>query len=147
MIHYISLSNDWDLLFESIIATILLYAYLVNKLFHSIVARNNINESIVISRYLRLEIISKINYNNYYQVSSDEANITLIFITFENTWYNKELITLKLSKSFVASLTLAISISIDYKEIKLVNKVIVFNKQGSSAMKALRKVINSYSLL
>ena len=35
---------------------------------------------------------------------------------------------LKLSKSFVANLTSAISISVNYKKIKLANKIIIFNK-------------------
>ena len=76
IIYYALLSNDRDFLFELIIESILLYTHLINNFFHLIIAYNNINKSIIVSRYLRLDIVSKINYDNCYLADSN-YNLTL----------------------------------------------------------------------
>ena len=72
-VYYISLLNNCDFLFKSITEAISLYIYLINDTFHSVIARNNINSLVIILRYLRLNIVSEIDYNNCYLVSSKEV--------------------------------------------------------------------------
>ena len=72
-VYYTVLPDDRDFLFKPkyYIEIISLYIYLVNDFFYLIIARNNIDNLIVILKYLRLNTVSKINYNNYYLATSE----------------------------------------------------------------------------
>ena len=78
LVYYTTLLDNRDFLFEPITSTILLYTHLINNAFHSIIARNNISKPIVLPKYLRLGIVSKINYNNYYLTTTEEVDFTII---------------------------------------------------------------------
>ena len=78
-VYYASLLDNRNFLFKPIIEVVFLYIYLVDNIFYSVIVRNNINDSIIISRYLRLNTILEIDYNNCYLVTSkDIVNLFIV---------------------------------------------------------------------
>ena len=95
LVYYISLPDDRDFLFKPTIKAVSLYTYLVDDSFYLVIARNNINALVVISRYLRLGTMSEIDYNNcYLATSQDTAELALSLATtgIKDSWNNKELL-------------------------------------------------------
>ena len=86
------LLDNRDLLFKLSIEIILLYIYLINNIFYSILVRNNFNESILISRYLRLDLVSKINYDNYYYITFKIVELAIVLAKKDKPYNIKELI-------------------------------------------------------
>ena len=76
LIYYTLLLNDKDFLFELITELISLYIYLINNFFYLVIIYNDIDKSIIVFRYLRLDIVLKINYDNCYLANSN-YNLTL----------------------------------------------------------------------
>ena len=75
LIHFIEfLSNSRDFLFESKEESYLsLYTHLVDNFLSAVLARNNSNIAIKISRNYRMRIIAKTNFDFYYHVSSKDV--------------------------------------------------------------------------
>ena len=73
LVYHTSLLDNRDFLFKPTIAAISLYIYLVDNTFHSVVARNNTDALVIIPKHLRLGTVSKIDYDNCYLATSQEA--------------------------------------------------------------------------
>ena len=162
-VHHASLPDDRDLLFEPTTATISLYAHLVDGSFHSVMARNDSDEPVVVPKHLRLGTVSEIDYDNCYQISPMEADLAMLPATSNDAWYQKELVAL--NKDLVArkppadstpvvhsateasTIAPAISIAAGHEETKLPNGVTVFGKHDSPATRALRSVIENHPQL
>ena len=54
-----------------------LYIHLVDNSFYSVIARNNINNPVVIPKYLRLGTVAEIEYDNYYLINIEEVDFIL----------------------------------------------------------------------
>ena len=54
-----------------------LYIYLVNDFFYFIIVRNNINNFVIISKYLRLSTVLEINYNNYLFIIRETIDLVI----------------------------------------------------------------------
>ena len=55
-----------------------LYIYLVDNSFYLIIVYNNTNRLIILFKYLRLGIVSEIKYNNYYLISLEKVDLTIL---------------------------------------------------------------------
>ena len=76
--YHASLLDDRDFLFKLSTEVISLYTYLVNNTFYSILVRNNSDKLVLIPRYLRLDLVSKIDYDNYYYTAPKIVNLAIV---------------------------------------------------------------------
>ena len=82
LIYYIILLDNRDFLFESTLSIVSLYIYLVDDSFYLVIARNNIDKPIVLPRYLYLDTVLEIDYDNYYITATNKTNFTILNPTF-----------------------------------------------------------------
>lgn len=75
--HHASLPDDRDFLFEPSTEAVSLYTHLVNDTFHSVLARNDSDEPVLIPRHLRLGSVSKVDYDNCYHAAPEIANLAI----------------------------------------------------------------------
>ena len=76
-VHYATLLDDRDFLFEPTTAAVSLYIHLVDDSFYSVIARNNTNKPMLIPKYLRLGTVVEIDYNNCYLADIEEVYLAL----------------------------------------------------------------------
>ena len=84
LIEYIFLSLEDNFLFEFIIINfVILFAVIINSLFHVILIRNDLNYLIDLNKNLRLKLIINLKINEYYYLKKIEEIYKLVIKLFK----------------------------------------------------------------
>ena len=146
-VHHASLPDDRDFLFEPTTEAVSLYAHLVDDSFHSVIARNDTDNPVVIPKHLRLGTVSEIDYDNCYLANFEEAaDLAMAPATQEASWRTKELLATVQSQKASTKSPLAKSSTSKGKETKLANGVTIYGSDPKTT-EAFRKVIENHPQL
>ena len=75
-----SLSNNRDYIFKPTLQTnIVLFAHIINSIIIAILIRNNLNREVEIPQKLKLDTLTEINYENYFQTDLSPEYISIAF--------------------------------------------------------------------
>ena len=144
-VHHASLPDDRDFLFEPTTAAVSLYTHLVDDSFHSVMARNDTDKSVVIPKHLRLGTVSEIDYDNCYLAAlEEEQDLAMVPASEDSAWYDKEMAaTIRSQKASTRQPPLAKSPAAD--ETKLSNGVTIYG--SARATEGFRRVVESHPQL
>ena len=145
-VHHASLPDDRNFLFEPTTGAVSLYAHLVDDSFHSVIARNDTDDSVIIPKHLRLGTVSEIDYDNCLLATGEAADLAIAPALEETSWHTKEIVATVQSQKASAAKQLAKSSMPKVEETKLPNGVTIYGSD-TKATEAFRKAINDYPQL